>query len=194
MRRVVALFTLVVTVLLLLCSCHGIEERVAFEIPDDFDDTKEYNIVFWAKNENNSTQREVYNRAIEEFEALYPNIKVTIKHYTKYDDIYNDVINNIQTGTTPNVCITYPDHIATYIAGQNTVVPLDELVNDPEYGLGGSKIRFDSPTYDEMVDEFMSECYIGDQLYAMPFMRSTEALYKYNPPIICSSSSWFLLR
>ena len=177
MRRVVALFTLVVTVLLLLCSCHGIEERVAFEIPDDFDDTKEYNIVFWAKNENNSTQREVYNRAIEEFEALYPNIKVTIKHYTKYDDIYNDVINNIQTGTTPNVCITYPDHIATYIAGQNTVVPLDELVNDPEYGLGGSKIRFDSPTYDEMVDEFMSECYIGDQLYAMPFMRSTEALY-----------------
>ena len=177
MRRIIALICLTLFATLFLFSCHGTREQNAFEIPTDFDDSREYNLVFWAKNENNSSQREVYNQAIAGFEALYPNIKVTIKHYTSYDDIYNDVITNIQTGTTPNVCITYPDHIATYIEGENTVVPLTQLVSNPEYGLGGSKVKFDSPTLDEMVEEFMDECYIGDQLYAMPFMRSTEALY-----------------
>lgn len=50
--------------------------------------------------------------------------------YTDYGKIYNDVITNISTNTTPNVCITYPDHIATYLTGQNTVVPLDNLFAD----------------------------------------------------------------
>ena len=175
--KVVMMLLLTALIAVFLASCHGTTAKVAFEIPDDFDSDKEYNIVFWAKNENNATQRDVYNKAIEEFEALYPNIDVTIKHYTSYDDIYNDAITNIQTGTTPNVCITYPDHIATYIEGANTVVPLNDLVDDPKYGLGGSMVRFDSPTYDEMVSQFVDECYIGDRLYALPFMRSTEALY-----------------
>ena len=176
MRKIILLLS-VLALSLTLFSCHGIEDKVAFEIPSDFDTEKEYKIVFWAKNENNSSQRTVYDRAIEQFEALYPNIDVTIKHYTSYDDIYNDVITNIQTGTTPNVCITYPDHIATYIAGEHTVVPLNDLVNDAKYGLGGSMVKFDSPRLDEMVEEFIDECYIGDRLYALPFMRSTEALY-----------------
>ena len=177
MRRIIASAIVLVTLALLLVSCHGVEEKIAFEIPNDFDDTKEYNIVFWAKNENNSSQRDVYKQAIEGFEAIYPNIHVTIKHYTSYGDIYNDVLTNIQTDTTPNVCITYPDHIATYIDDPNRVISLNELILDPEYGLGGSKIRFDAPTYDEMVEKFVDECYIGDQLYALPFMRSTEACY-----------------
>ena len=177
MRKFASLLLLLFISLVILCSCHGIEDKAAFEIPKDFDAGKEYEIVFWAKNENNSSQRDVYNKAIERFEALYPNIDVTIKHYTSYDDIYNDVITNIQTGTTPNVCITYPDHIATYIEGENTVVPLNELVEHPQYGLDGSEILFDAPTYDDMVDEFLDECYIGDRLYALPFMRSTEACY-----------------
>lgn len=176
MRKI---FLLLISSLLLLClvACHGSEKKEAFEIPNDFDLNKKYEIVFWAKNENNATQREVYNQAIEKFESIYPNIDVTIKHYTSYDDIYNDVITNIQTNTTPNVCITYPDHIATYISGENVVVPLNELINDRKFGLGGSKILFDAPSEDDMVEEFMDECYIGDRLYAMPFMRSTEACY-----------------
>ena len=50
---------------------------------------------------------------------------MNLRLYTDYGDIYNDVITNISTGTTPNVCITYPDHIATYLTGDNVVVPLD---------------------------------------------------------------------
>ena len=175
-KRLLLLLISLVTVFI-LAACHGSEHKEAFEIPDEFSLDKEYKIVFWAKNENNATQREVYNQAIERFESIYPNIDVTIKHYTSYDDIYNDVITNIQTSTTPNVCITYPDHIATYISGENVVVPLNDLIDDRRFGLGGRDILFDAPTEDDMVDKFMDECYIGDKLYAMPFMRSTEACY-----------------
>ncbi len=160
-----------------LASCHGRKEIEEASVPTDFDESKSYEITFWAKNENNATQRNVYDAAIEKFEEIYPNISVTIKHYTSYDDIYNDVITNIQTSTTPNVCITYPDHIATYITGEDIVVSLDRLIANERYGFGGSEVRFDSPEYSELISEFMDECYIGDELYALPFMRSTEACY-----------------
>ena len=162
---------------LLLVSCHGRREVESFEMPIDFDEEKQYEITFWAKNENNKTQRSVYESAIKGFEAAYPNVSVTIKHYTDYGAIYNDVITNIQTATTPNVCITYPDHIATYITGENVVVPIAPLAQNDKYGFGGSEVKFDAPSEEEMVDKFLGECYIGDTLYAVPFMRSTEACY-----------------
>ena len=162
---------------LLLASCHGTNDRPVFEIPSEFDTEQEYEITFWAKNENNETQRAVYEDAIAEFEKYYPNIHVTVKHYTDYSAIYNDVITNIQTGTAPNVCITYPDHVATYITGENVVVPLDDLIDNRKFGFGGSRVAYDSPDDDEIVEKFLEECYISDVLYALPFMRSTEACY-----------------
>ena len=85
-----------------------------------------------------------------------------------------DVITNISTDTTPNVCITYPAHIATYLTGNNVVVPLDDLYTDDKYGLGGSELKFDSPSIDEMVDKFVEEGKIGDNYYALHFIRTTE--------------------
>ena len=73
-------------------------------------------------------QTDIYKKAISDFQELYPNITVNIRLYTDYGKIYNDVITNIATDTTPDVCITYPDHIATYLTGQGTVVPLDDLI------------------------------------------------------------------
>ena len=164
--------------LLSMTACHGDKDPMPeFEVPSDFDENKEYSITFWAKHESNIQQREVYAQAIADFQAIYPNITVTIKEYTNYNDIYNDVITNISTDTTPNVCITYPDHIATYITGENVVVPLDELMTDARYGLGGSEVRFDSPTVSEIVPEFLDECIVSGLYYALPYMRSTEALY-----------------
>ena len=168
---------LLVCVLLVLTSCHGAQEKSAFVIPDTFDTSKEYEISFWAKNDTNLTQVEIYKNAITEFEKLYPNIKVNLRLYTDYGKIYNDVITNIATDTTPNVCITYPDHIATYLTGKDTVVPLDELFEHEKYGLGGSELRFDGPTKEEIVPKFLDECAFGGFYYAVPYMRSTEACY-----------------
>ena len=160
-----------------LTGCHGREDRAGFEVPESFDTSRTYEITFWAKNDNNNNQKLIYQKAIRDFEALYPNIRVRLQAYTDYGAIYNDVITNIATDTTPNVCITYPDHIATYLTGNNVVAPLDSLFTDARYGLGGSEIQYDGPTMDELVPSFLEECAFGGHYYAIPYMRSTEALY-----------------
>ncbi len=191
MKRLISLFLIICVALMpTLVSCHG---KVAdassedadsvsntdtkFELPDSFDSTREYKLTFWAKNDTNITQANIYKEAIKDFEAIYPNIHITMKSYTDYSRIYSDVITNIPTDTTPNICITYPDHIATYNSGRELVVNLDTLLTDSRYGLSGSEVAFDSPAKDEIIPEFLDECYLGESCYALPFMRSTEACY-----------------
>lgn len=175
------LFRLILPVLcvlgLVLSGCHGTKKESAFVMPETFDESKPVEITFWAKNDTNKNQTEVYKKAIADFEKLYPNIKVNMKLYTDYGKIYSDVITNIATETTPNVAITYPDHIASYLEGSNVVVPLDELMANEQYGLGGSELKFDGPTEEEIVPAFLEEGVISGSQYALPFMRSTEALY-----------------
>ena len=176
MKKLLSLL-LVLACLLNLCGCHGKREEKVFTIPEEFDTSRNYEISFWTKNDTNMTQVEIYKQAIADFEALYPNIKVNLRLYTDYGKIYNDVITNIATDTTPNVCATYPDHIATYLTGGDTVVPLDDLFADPKYGLGGSQLRFDGPQQDEIIEKFLNECSFKGHYYALPYMRSTEACY-----------------
>lgn len=173
----ILLILMIVLMLPLFSGCHGSLGTSEFEIPEQFDEDRTYEITFWAKNDTNINQVNVYKKAIGDFEEIYPFIKVNLKLYTDYSRIYNDVITNISTNTTPNVCISYPDHIATYKSGNNTVVTLDELMLDEKYGLGGNELKFDGPAKDEMVVSFLDECKIDDNYYALPFMRSTEALY-----------------
>ena len=174
MKKAVAILILLA---LVLSGCHGKVERVAFQVPEEFDLSRNYEITFWAKNDTNKTQTDIYKKAIEDFQKLYPNITVNLRLYTDYSRIYNDVITNIATDTTPNVCITYPDHIATYMTSVDCVVPLDELMSDSKYGLGGAEVRFDSPTQSEIIPKFLNECMLEGKYYAVPYMRSTEACY-----------------
>lgn len=174
---------MLIAALLLLSGCHGrLESREAAgagsaKIPEVFDDTKPIELVFWAKNDTNKVQTAVYTKAIEDFEKMYPNVKINLRLYADYSRIFADVITNIATKTTPNICITYPDHIATYKTGQDVVLPLDDWMSDSRYGLGGSEVRFDSPKQEEIVPEFLKECVLDEHYYALPYMRSTEALY-----------------
>ena len=183
MKKLLALL-LALALTLSFTGCHGTlssgENPAAsssYPVPDEFDTSRRYEVTFWAKNDTNMAQVNIYKQAIADFEALYPNITVNLRLYTDYGKIYNDVITNIATDTTPNVCITYPDHIATYLTGEDTVVPLDDLFADEKYGLGGSEVRFDSPTQAEIIHQFLSECAINGHYYAIPYMRSTEACY-----------------
>ncbi|MBQ3079302.1 MAG: extracellular solute-binding protein [Clostridia bacterium] len=177
MKKAILLIAFTVLVSVLLTGCHGAKNMTTFEIPETFDESKHYEITFWAKNDTNKLQTDIYKASIESFQALYPNITVNLRLYTDYSRIYNDVITNIATGTTPNVCITYPDHIATYLTGNECVVALDSLMADAKYGLGGSELKFDGPTRDEIIPQFLKEGIIGSRQYALPYMRSTEACY-----------------
>ena len=179
-------FCLLLLAAFLLSGCHGAiaapgdsapSTDTAYTLPETFDTSRQYEITFWAKNDTNMTQVNIYKQAIADFEALYPNITVNLRLYTDYGKIYNDVITNIATNTTPNLCITYPDHIATYRTGERTVVPLDTLMTDEKFGLGGKAVHFDAPTREEIVPQFLAECSFDGSCYALPFMRSTEACY-----------------
>lgn len=175
-RKIIA-GVLIALAIVPLCGCHGARGLDPFVMPEEFDASAPCEITFWAKNDTNKTQTQIYEKAIDDFEKLYPNITVQLRLYTDYGRIYNDVITNIATNTTPNVCITYPDHIATYKTGVNVVVPLDDLMADPNYGLGGEKLRFDGPDAGQILPQFLNEGVIGQTQYALPFMRSTEACY-----------------
>ncbi len=182
-RKLAILAALMLTALTILSGCHGTLDQGAnvagqgTDIPMFQDHTKKIELTFWAKNDTNKVQTAVYTGAIEKFQQLYPNITVNLRLYADYGRIFNDVITNIATDTTPNICITYPDHIATYLTGENVVLPLDQWMEDPRFGLGGSEVRFDSPKTEEIVPEFLRECVLDGQHYALPYMRSTEALY-----------------
>lgn len=160
-----------------LNGCHGSRGLPDFAVPEKFDTAKKHEITFWAKNDTNKTQTDIYRKSIEDFQKMYPNITVNLRLYTDYGRIYNDVITNISTNTTPNVCITYPDHIATYLTGANVVAPLDELFADERYGFGGSELKYDGPEKEEVIPQFLEEGFIDGHYYAIPFMRSTEACY-----------------
>ena len=167
----------IISTMFSITSCHGIVELPEFHIVDDYNPDETISITFWAKNENNKQQQAVYKKAVEEFEKLYPNIDVSMKLYSDYNQIYRDVLKNVRTRTTPNVCITYPDHIATYNTGRNIVVPLDDLMDHETWGFGSDALRFDAPTKDEIIPQFLAEGVIGGTQYAIPYMRSTEACY-----------------
>ena len=180
MSRAIKPISLTVTLITLCCAltaCHGSRGMDAFVMPEEFDASRQYELTFWAKNDTNKNQTRIYEQAIRDFESLYPNIKISLRLYTDYGKIYNDVITNIATNTTPNICITYPDHIATYLTGTNVVAPLDELMADSRYGLGGSELKFTTPKTEQLVSKYLEECRIGEHYYALPFMRSTEACY-----------------
>ena len=101
--RGIATAVLLLLALLSFAGCHGAKGTREFVMPETFDETHPYEITFWAKNDTNKYQTAIYKQAIEDFEALYPNITVNIRLYTDYNRIYNDVITNIATRTTPNV-------------------------------------------------------------------------------------------
>ena len=101
LRKATAAVLLAAMCAMLLAGCHGQREQAAFTVPEEFDTSRDYEITFWAKNDTNINQTNIYRQAIADFEELYPNITVDLRLYTDYGDIYNDVITNISTGRTP---------------------------------------------------------------------------------------------
>ena len=70
-------FALLLSLCLIMTGCHGSQDSSAFAVPETFDTSRTYEITFWAKNDTNRSQTAVYEKALESFQALYPNIHET---------------------------------------------------------------------------------------------------------------------
>ena len=69
-RITMSFFTFIMLLsIVFLSGCHGSEKRAAFEIPSEFDTSRQYIVTFWAKNDTNKVQTAIYEKAISDFEA-----------------------------------------------------------------------------------------------------------------------------
>ena len=82
MKRIISVILLLTLCCTLLAGCHGkqviVSDDIAaqtpsadnvYQIPDSFDTSRNYEISFWAKNDTNMTQVEIYKQAIADFES-----------------------------------------------------------------------------------------------------------------------------
>ena len=56
----------VLLLLISLTACHGQKETIAFAVPESFDENKTYELTFWAKNDTNKTQVDIYEKTISD--------------------------------------------------------------------------------------------------------------------------------
>ena len=58
-------------------------EDKSFKVPESFDTSRKFELTFWLKNDSNSAQVAIYQKAMDDFTALYPNITFKVKKYPK---------------------------------------------------------------------------------------------------------------
>ena len=128
--------------------------------------------------------RTVLDAYIAEFNELYPNITVEHSQIGSYDDVRDQIKNELTAGMQPNIAYCYPDHVALYNEAM-AVLTLDSFIESTkvvERADGTTEIL---GLTEEQIADFIPAYYaegreFGDGLmYTMPFSKSTEVLY-YN--------------
>ena len=76
MKKLLALL-LALALTLSFTGCHGTlssgENPTAsssYPVPDEFDTSRRYEVTFWAKNDTNKRQTDIYKQAIADFQEL----------------------------------------------------------------------------------------------------------------------------
>ena len=121
---------------------------------------------------------------IVEFNKLYPNITIQHEQVGNYDDVRDQIVQEISIQGQPNIAYCYPDHVALYNLAQATIT-LDSLIeSDIEVKRADGTTEILGLT-DEQKADFIEGYYnegkqFGDGLmYTLPLSKSTEVLY-YN--------------
>ena len=126
----------------------------------------------------------VLDEYIPEFNELFPNITIEWQQVGGYDDVRDQIKNELMVGNEPNVAYCYPDHVALFNKA-SAVQTLDELIAskaEVKHADGTTEIL---GLTDEQIADYIEGYYkegtaFGDGLmYTMPFSKSTEVLY-YN--------------
>ena len=107
MRKILAMLLLLVLCLSILSGCHGSRGLPVFEIPESFDTSRDYEITFWAKNDTNITQVEIYEKAetLTKFRAQYMNVFQKLKARGEQIEIIDASGNIEQTAEAINKAI-----------------------------------------------------------------------------------------
>ena len=58
----------------LLAGCHGSRGLREFAVPEEFDTNRDYEITFWAKNDTNKTQTQIYQKSSMAFWYIWGTV------------------------------------------------------------------------------------------------------------------------
>ena len=158
-----------------------VAEKVRYEVPAGGYDGSEVTITF--SHTMGEELRKVLDDYIAVFNELYPNITVEHNQIGGYNDVRDQIKQELTAGNQPNIAYCYPDHVALYNLTKK-VVPLDNFIE--------SKIVVDEATgeilglTDEQIANFIDGYYAegavydaAGTMYTLPMSKSTEVLY-YN--------------
>lgn len=164
---------------------NGVKEEV-------YDDTYAHTIIFYSTQGSNL--RDVTQKAIDAFEAKYPEWNVIHVVPGGYDDVKDKIISDFQGAVQPDIAYCYADHVAQYIQ-TSKVLNLNQFVNSTQtvtdangnsvaIGYSAEELAdFVSAFYNEGIASNMNGYstygYSASDLLTMPFVKSTELLY-YN--------------
>ena len=156
-------------------------EKVTYEVPAEGYDGSAVTITF--SHTMGQALRDVLDEYIVEFNKIYPNITVEHTQVGGYDEVRDQIKQELTAGNQPNIAYCYPDHVALYNLTKK-VVPLDNFIE--------SKIVVDAETgeilglTDEQIANFIDGYYAegtvfdaAGTMYTLPMSKSTEVLY-YN--------------
>ena len=156
-------------------------EKVTYDGPAEGYDGSEVTITF--SHTMGQSLRDVLDMYIAKFNEIYPNITVEHTQVGGYDDVRDQIKQELTAGNQPNIAYCYPDHVALYNLTKK-VVPLDNFIE--------SKIVINAETgeilglTDEQIANFIDGYYeegtvydAAGTMYTLPMSKSTEVLY-YN--------------
>ena len=125
--------------------------------------------------------RDVLDKYIVEFNKMYPNITVEHTQVGGYDDVRDQIKQQLTANNQPNVAYCYPDHVALYnltkkVVPLNNYITSDAVVN---YSTG-EILGLTDQQINNYVDGFFAEGAVYDEagtMYTLPMVKSTEVLY-----------------
>lgn len=127
------------------------------------------NIVFY--HTLRESTMETLASAIEQFEEANPGWTVEDVNLGVYDEVYKKVLEDKDSGQTPDLVYCLPEHVASY-KEKSMIVGLDSFVNHKELGYTpDEKNMFVKAFYEE------GKAYGDDVLYSLPFLKQTEVIY-----------------
>ena len=189
-KKTVAILLLGAMLMSMLAACGGdkptggneVTGNVNFTVPEGGYDGSPVTITFYHTMGSNLTA--VLDAYIPEFNKLFPNITVNYTSVGGYDDVRDQIAQELTVGNQPNIAYCYSDHVALYNLAK-AVTTLDDLIASKETVTHADGTTETLGLTDEQIADFIEGYYnegkqFGDGLmYSMPMSKSTEVLY-YN--------------
>lgn len=169
-------------------------------------DTSTINITWWnnyfvpekESDRNDTNKYGLYlfaEKAIQEFEAKHPNVKITTSYYKDYGAINTVIKAGKDSGNIPALALGYPDYAKNYLNEGIPLSNLNDFISDSKIGFSkqakeeatfysddlDTNYEEDlSSSYSDLIENYMNiekSMYGQNELYSMPFSKSGEVLF-----------------